>query len=147
MENEYNFQRFVKAQDSSFEGYAAALDEMKKGRKRGHWIWFVFPQMKGLGFSVTARTYALSSIDEAKAYLNHPVLGQRLREITSALLKHKGRRADYLMGGELDAISLMSCMTLFDIVSPNDIFAQVLDTFYAGKRCADTLDMLNVTPQ
>ena len=100
-------------------------------RKRGHWIWYIFPQQKGLGHSYNSEYYGLDGIDEARAYLAHPVLGARLREISEALLIHEGKRdIDAIMGSSIDVLKLQTCMNLFNRVSPNDIFEKVLDAFF-----------------
>jgi uncharacterized protein (DUF1810 family) len=129
--------RFIEAQE---QYYQLALAEVQAGRKRSHWIWFIFPQMRGLGHSYFAQLYGLRDRDEAVAYLNHEVLGPRLREITTALLSHHDYSAEEIFG-DLDAMKVRSCMTLFDIVSPGDIFAEVLNKFYDNQRCSLTLSM------
>ncbi|MBQ2047107.1 MAG: DUF1810 domain-containing protein [Muribaculaceae bacterium] len=121
--------------------YELALGEMRAGRKRSHWIWYVFPQVKGLGRSYNARYYALVGVEEARQFLNDEELGGRLREITEVVLEHRGIDVEDLMNGEIDAVKLRSSMTLFDIVSPNDIFAQVLEAFFDGNRCEHTLEI------
>lgn len=138
---EYNLQRFLTAQDFN---YSTALEEIRNGEKRSHWIWFIFPQLAVLGQSGNAKYYGISGLDEAKAYLAHPVLAERLRVITNALLQHKGRDAVDIFGG-LDAMKVRSCMTLFDAASPNDIFRKVLDTFYDG--IADKLTLQYIQKQ
>ena len=125
--------RFIKAQDSSHNGFADALKEIKAGKKRGHWMWYIFPQLRGLGFSRMSHYYGISGQSEAEAFLNHPILGSRLREITEALLDHRDRTANEILG-TIDAIKLKSCMTLFDSISPDDIFAKALDSFFNGNR-------------
>ena len=135
---EYNLQRFLTAQDFN---YRTALEEVRNGEKRSHWIWFIFPQLAVLGQSGNAKYYGISGLDEAKAYLAHPVLAERLRVITNALLQHKGRDAVDIFGG-LDAMKVRSCMTLFDAASPNDIFRKVLDTFYDGNTDKQTLQYI-----
>ena len=135
-----NLERFVKAQEHS---YGNALREIKMGRKSSHWVWYIFPQIKGLGHSYNARYYAINDLDEARAYVEHSILNARLREITSELLKHKEVEVEHLMGSRIDAMKLRSSMTLFDIVSPDDIYNNVLDVFFEGKRCSHTLTMLN----
>lgn len=132
----YYLFRFVKAQAQS---YHIALNEIEAGKKQSHWMWYIFPQLKGLGHSSFSEYYSISGIAEATAYLNHQYLGAHLREITEALLKHEGKSAVDIMGGT-DALKLRSCMTLFDLVSPNDIFRKVIDTFYSGK-----LDLITMT--
>ena len=127
-EAKYNLARFLKEQDYYFE---RALQEVQDGFKRTHWIWFIFPQLAILGHSRNAKYYGISGYDEAEAYLNHPVLGERLRKITNALLSHREMAATDIFG-ELDAMKVRSCMTLFDAVSPDDIFEQVLEVFYDG---------------
>lgn len=134
----YNLERFVEAQKSEYD---VALREIREGCKRSHWIWFVFPQMASLGFSYNARFYGISCLDEARAYLAHPILGKRLRQITEALLMHKGKDVLSILGA-IDTLKVCSCMTLFDAVSPDDVFRQVLKTFYEDKRDAQTLALV-----
>ena len=134
-----NLNRFVRAQEHS---YAQALSEIKAGRKYSHWIWYIFPQLKGLGRSWNSDYYGLDSFAEAASYLAHPVLGSRLREITLALLEHSGKKPKDILGG-IDATKVCSSMTLFDKVCPGDIFARVLDEFYDGCRCNRTLHMIS----
>ena len=125
---EYDLERFVTAQAAD---YADALDDIRNGRKRGHWIWYIFPQQKGLGHSYNSEYYGLDGIDEARAYLAHPILGARLREISEALLIHEGKRdIDAIMSSSIDVLKLQTCMNLFNRVSPNDIFEKVLDAFF-----------------
>jgi uncharacterized protein (DUF1810 family) len=135
----FNLQRFLDAQKND---YADALREIKQGYKQSHWIWFIFPQMRGLGRSPMAENYGIKSIEEARAYLEEPILKKRLIEISSALLKHKGKSTAYEILGTLDAIKVRSSMTLFDHVMPNAIFADVLDAFYNGERDVMTLELL-----
>ena len=143
MEDKFNLERFVEAQDTEPLGdYQQALAEMRAGEKRGHWIWYIFPQMRGLGRSPNSDFFGISGLEEAKAYLAHEVLGPRLREITEAVLENEGEPVDVLMGWEVDAMKLQSSMTLFDAASPNDIFGDVLDTFFDGQRCRKTLSMI-----
>jgi len=131
--------RFLDAQDGV---WPRALAELKAGRKQSHWMWFVFPQIAGLGRSATARHYAIASLAEARAYLAHPVLGPRLNEAASALLPHRERGADAVMG-DVDAMKLKSSMTLFEAAAENAApFASVLDAFFRGQRDAATLDLL-----
>ena len=131
----FNADRFLTAQEFY---YKLALQEITDGRKSSHWIWFIFPQLAILGRSANAKFYGISGANEAKAYLNHPILGARLREITTALLQHRGKDAASILGG-IDAMKVRSCMTLFDAVSPNDIFRKVLDAFYDGNPDKYTL--------
>ena len=123
-------------------GYDTALAEMAKGRKMNHWIWYIFPQIKGLGHSPNAQFYGIRDLDEAREYLAHPVLGQRLREITNAVLSHKDEDIYEIMGSSIDALKFRSSMTLFDLVSPDDIFADALDVFYAGQRDPRTIELV-----
>lgn len=130
----YDLDRFLEAQQIE---YPQALKEIGEGQKRGHWIWYIFPQIKGLGHSYNSEFFGISSKEEAKAYLDHPVLGQRLREITQAFLECNETADDIL--GYPDVLKVRSCMTLFDLVSPNDIFNDVLYKFYEGQRCDKTI--------
>ena len=131
----YDLDRFLEAQHVV---YPLALKEMKEGHKRGHWIWYIFPQIKGLGHSYNSEFYGISSKEEAKAYLEHPVLGEHLREITQALLDCSNESAEDIFGFP-DVLKVRSCMTLFDLVSPNDIFNDVLYEYYEGQRCDKTI--------
>jgi len=125
-------ERFVAAQDSGGT-YEQALRELRAGRKTSHWMWFVFPQIAGLGHSSMAQAYAITSLEQARAYLAHPVLGPRLRACTAAVLTHTDRSAEQVLGG-IDALKLRSSMTLFARADPEEpSFQAVLDAFYAGK--------------
>ena len=137
----YDLDRFLKAQDSGWATYPETLNEIKGGHKSGHWIWYIFPQIKGLGHSHNSEFYGISSKEEAKAYLKHPELGRRLREITGALLECTNPSAYNILGFP-DVLKVQSCMTLFDLVSPNDIFDEVLEKYYEGKRCEKTIHRL-----
>ena len=139
----YDLDRFIKAQDSEMYTYVDALNEIRAGHKQGHWIWYVFPQIKGLGHSYKSEFYGIASTEEANAYLKHPVLNKRLREITQAFLDCSNPSAYNILGFP-DVLKVQSSMTLFDIVSPNDIFNDVLDKFYEGKRCEKTVRRLDV---
>ncbi len=136
--SEASLERFVQAQNLTYE---TALKEIRNGRKLSHWVWYIFPQARGLGHSPNARYYGIADINEAKAYLAHPVLGSRLREIASALLTHTNKTAVQILG-DIDALKVRSCMTIFDIISPNDIFAEVLVKFYDGARCDLTFGII-----
>lgn len=136
--SQFDLDRFVRAQGYQHVGYADALKEVKEGCKRGHWIWYVFPQMRGLGLSDYSEFYGIGSVDEARAYMRHPVLGMRLREISEALLEVRDRSMNDIFGG-IDAMKVKSCMTLFDLVAPHDVFERVLEEFYRGERCQLTL--------
>jgi len=112
--------------------YAGVLDELRRGRKEGHWIWFIFPQISGLGRSAISREFAIASLDEARAYLAHPVLGSRLHECAGIVLTLKGRAATDIFGA-LDAMKVRSSMTLFHRADPDEpVFGQVLFAFYDG---------------
>jgi uncharacterized protein (DUF1810 family) len=125
----YDLERFVAAQDARGT-YASALAELRSGRKTGHWMWFVFPQIAGLGLSETSRRYAISSLDEARAYVAHPVLGPRLEESARALLELDGRTATEILG-PVDAMKLRSSMTLFARAAPEQpLFGEVLDRYF-----------------
>ena len=131
MSDTYDLQRFVDAQDRGGT-YDRALQELRDGRKTSHWMWFVFPQIAGLGSSPMARQYAISSLDEARAYLAHAVLGDRLRESARALTGLDTRSPDEVLGG-IDAMKLRSSMTLFMRAAPDEpLFAQVLDQYFGG---------------
>ena len=134
----FDLERFVKAQDSELSSYYDALSEIKQGCKKSHWIWYVFPQIKGLGHSYRSEYFGISCKEEAESYLSHPVLGERLREITQALLECDNPSA-YNILGYPDVVKVQSCMTLFDIISPNDVFNEVLLKYYEGKRCEKTI--------
>jgi uncharacterized protein (DUF1810 family) len=135
----YNLQRFVDAQEGAFE---TALAELRAGSKHSHWMWFIFPQLAGLGHSPTAQFYAIASIDEARAYLAHPLLGARLRRCVEELLPWAGRRSPEQILGPVDALKLKSCLTLFDRAEPRSIFADGLEQFYEGERDERTLGLL-----
>ena len=125
---EFDLDRFVDAQKHSYE---IALNEIKSGRKQSHWIWYIFPQPKGLGHSYNSEFYGLDGVQEAVAYLAHPILGARLRDMCGALLVHKGKRdIDFIMGSRVDVLKLQTCMNLFNKVAPGDIFTEVLDAFF-----------------
>ena len=130
--------RFIKAQETSYD---IALAEMKAGRKRSHWMWYIFPQIKGLGFSSTAQYYAIQNQREAEEYLAHPVLGKRLIEISKVLLEIESSDARKVMGYP-DDMKLKSSMTLFYLVSGKDIFKKVLDKFFDGKLDKKTKELL-----
>ena len=134
-------ERFVAAQEGVWE---IVLPELRTGEKRGHWMWYIFPQIIGLGSSSMSKRYAIRNLAEAREYLAHPVLGTRLREAMSVLLAHRGRKSAREIFSDIDAVKLRSCVTLFDIVSPGGVFADILDAFYYGKPCARTLSILKV---
>lgn len=128
-DDEYNLTRFTDAQDIV---YSFALKELQEGKKRSHWMWFIFPQLKGLGHSYNAKFYGLSGIEEASAYLVHPILGMRLREVSKTILNLAGNDAESVFG-VVDAMKLRSSMTLFDVASPSDVFACVIDKYFGGQ--------------
>ena len=125
----YDLERFVAAQEHVYDGVVA---ELRAGRKTGHWMWFVFPQVAGLGLSEMSRFYAIASLEEARAYLEHPVLGPRLRECAGLVLATRDRTAEAIFGG-IDAVKLRSSMTLFHRAAPDDaVFAAVLERYFGG---------------
>ena len=138
----YDIQRFITAQEQSYDGYKQALSEMQQGRKTSHWIWYIFPQIKGLGHSYMSNYYGISCLEEAQEYMSNEVLSARLREITNTLLSHKDKTSKEILG-YIDDMKVRSCMTLFDAVCPDDIFREVLNQFYDGKSCRRTLGKLN----
>jgi uncharacterized protein (DUF1810 family) len=135
----YELKRFAAAQRAD---HAVALDEIRNGRKRSHWMWYVFPQFAGLGYSPTARHYAIKSLDEARAYFAHPVLGPRLIACFEALLLLEGRSAFEVFGSP-DDLKLRSCATLFAQIAPaGSVFERVLDKYFGGEPDARTLALL-----
>ena len=137
--------RFTDAQSGVYDD---ALAELRAGRKANHWMWFVFPQIAGLGASPNSRYYAIRSAAEARGFLAHPVLGPRLRACTEALLGHEDRSAEAMLGG-VDAVKLRSSMTLFEAVSAGgdaQLFGRCLDRFFAGVRDPLTLRLLARSP-
>jgi uncharacterized protein (DUF1810 family) len=133
MDDPFGLARFTAAQDSG-GAYQQALAELRAGRKRSHWMWFVFPQIAGLGHSATSRRYAIASLDEARAYLAHPVLGERLCECANALAELDGPGAEEILG-RIDAVKLRSSMTLFALAEPeNPLFALILARYFDGVR-------------
>jgi uncharacterized protein (DUF1810 family) len=137
----HNLQRFVDAQDGVFD---TALAELRAGTKQSHWMWFVFPQLAGLGHSPTAQFYAIGSTNEARAYLQHPILGPRLRESVEALLPWADKRTPEQILGPIDATKLKSSLTLFDEVESGGLFKRGLADFFGGARDERTLALLNV---
>jgi uncharacterized protein (DUF1810 family) len=136
----YDLQRFIRAQDGVYE---TALAELRAGFKQSHWMWFVFPQLRGLGLSPTAQYYGISSFEEALGYLQDPLLGARLRQSVEALLPWVARRTPEQIFGAIDAIKLRSCLTLFDAAEPGAVFAQALAAYFDGERDPRTLALLN----
>ena len=135
----FYLQRFLEAQEGI---YHAVLRELRSGQKRTHWMWFIFPQVDGLGMSETSRYYAIKSLAEAQAYLSHPILGVRLRECASILLTLEGRTAHAIFGSPDDR-KLQSCMTLFLSTSgESELFGSVLEKYYNGNKDSRTLEIL-----
>lgn len=136
----YDLQRFVNAQEGVYE---RALSELQDGNKRTHWMWYIFPQITGLGHSIASKRYAIKSREEAWAYLEHPVLGRRLKECAQVLLELRSNSAPDIFGYP-DTFKLKSCMTLFEQVSGNfdSVFSQVLEKYYDGERDKRTLKIL-----
>lgn len=136
--NDATLERFVEAQETSYE---TALSELRAGAKRSHWMWFIFPQLRGLGLSPTANYYGIASIEEARAYLKHDVLGYRYTEcveVLQALAQHD----PVAVMGSIDAIKLRSSLTLFEAADPLPLFSAALDRWFAGSRDAMTLQIL-----
>ena len=130
--------RFLEAQERMYE---IALKEIKNGEKESHWMWYIFPQLRGLGKSQMAYAYGINGLEEAKAYLDHPVLSARLIEISEALLEHKGKDIEDILG-DIDAMKLRSSMTLFAFISKEtSTFQRVLDCFYDGKMDKQTIKL------
>ena len=138
----YQLKRFEDAQESVYE---QALSEIRAGRKRSHWIWFIFPQFAGLGTSPMSWMYAIRSVAEAEAYLRHPALGPRLIECCEAMLAVQGRNAHEILGSP-DDVKLKSCATLFAAVSgPGSVFEKLLEKYYGGERDSKTLALIGKT--
>ena len=140
MSDPHNLQRFIRAQDGIYE---RVLAELRAGSKQSHWMWFIFPQLAGLGRSPTAQYYGITSLDEARAYLEHEVLGPRLRQCAEAMLPWSARRTARQILGPVDALKLRSSLTLFDRVEPRSVFASAEDAFFDGERDEQTLALLN----
>ena len=135
-----DLQIFVQAQEDIYE---QALAELKNGSKESHWMWFVFPQIAGLGNSEMARKYAIPNLADAKAYLSHDLLGSRLRECTEAVLAVEGRTAHEILGSP-DDMKLKSCMTLFEVADgPGSVFSSILEKYFEGQRDERSLMILN----
>ena len=135
----FGLSRFISAQDSVYD---RVLEELKSGRKRSHWMWYIFPQVDGLGYSATSKHYAIKSMEEARAYLKHPILGSRLLECADAVLAIEGRSASDILDYP-DDLKLQSSMTLFaSVASPDSVFVRVLDKYFQGERDVRTLQLL-----
>lgn len=134
--------RFLEAQERMYE---IALKEIRNGEKESHWMWYIFPQLRGLGRSQMAYAYGINGIEEAKAYLAHPVLSARLIEICEALLEYKDQDIEEILG-DMDAMKLRSSMTLFALISENEsVFHQVIDCFYNGNIDEHTTKLVSIT--
>ncbi len=139
----YDLKRFLSAQDGVYD---RALAELRDGLKQSHWMWFIFPQIDGLGFSSTTRFYAVKSLEEARQYLAHPVLGARLRECVEAILAVRGRSASDIFGYP-DVMKLQSSLTLFSrVAGPGSVFERALDKYYEGKQDPKTLQITGKLP-
>jgi uncharacterized protein (DUF1810 family) len=140
MTDPYDLNRFVRAQQDDYE---RALSEITSGQKRTHWMWYIFPQLDGLAFSSTAKRYAIKSVEEARSYLEHPILGPRLLNCAEAVVGVEGRSAAEIFGSP-DDLKLKSCATLFSSVAPpGSVFDRVLEKYYRGRRDARTLELLS----
>ncbi|MEO8414024.1 MAG: DUF1810 domain-containing protein [Ginsengibacter sp.] len=139
MTSPYNLQRFTDAQESKF---TIAFNEIKNGRKQSHWMWFIFPQIAGLGFSDMSKRYAINDITEARLYMAHPILGKRLIDISNALLDVHGKTANQVFGSP-DDIKLKSCMTLFSLLAnTNPVFEEILIKYFGGAKDTKTLQLI-----
>jgi uncharacterized protein (DUF1810 family) len=138
----FNLARFVNAQDKI---YGNVLAELKNGRKQNHWMWYIFPQIDGLGYSPTSKHYAIKSKEEARQYLSHPILGRRLLECAETILDIKGRSASEIFCSP-DDMKLKSSMTLFACITDSEtVFARVLDKYFHGQRDSKTLNLLDIS--
>ncbi len=143
IDDPYDLERFVCAQEGDYE---RALAEIRAGRKKSHWMWYIFPQIQGLGFSAMSQRYAIKSLAEARAYLNHPILGPRLMACAEALLSLEDRSSDEIFGYP-DDMKLRSCATLFAAISPSgSVFHRLLDRYFQGEPDPATLRLLSVKP-
>lgn len=141
MVNDHSLNRFIEAQETD---YSIALSEIMHGKKRSHWMWYIFPQVQGLGLSETTKYFAIKDIDEAEAFLNHPVLGSRFIRICNELLKLKTNDAHEILGSPDDR-KLHSSMTLFSLVKNADpVFKKVLNKYFDGEKDLKTLQILNI---
>ena len=137
----FNLSRFLDAQTNIYE---IALNEIKKGEKTSHWMWYIYPQFKGLGYSSTTIKYAITSVEEASMYFNHPILGRRLIEITNAFLKIENKSA-YEILGDPDYLKMKSCMTLFKTIqTESEVFSEVINKYYSGSQCSRTISQIKL---
>lgn len=134
----YNLQRFLRAQEGVYD---QVCDELRRGKKYGHWMWFIVPQIQRLGSSPTAQKFAISDLQEAQAFLSHAVLGSRLLECSHLFLRIEGKTPNQILGFP-DDLKLKSCMTLFERAKPLSVFSEVLETHYSGERCLSTQSIL-----
>lgn len=140
----YDLSRFVRAQEESYE---QALSEIKSGQKRSHWMWYIFPQIDGLALSATAKRYSIKTVEEAKAYLDHLVLGRRLLACAEAVLRIEGRSAAEIFGSP-DDLKLRSCATLFAcVLPPGSVFDRLIAKYYRGQRDSKTRQLLGIAPE
>ena len=138
----YDFKKFIDAQKFSYE---SALAEIRRGQKTSHWIWFIFPQLKALGSSPTAKRYGIENLDEAKEYLANETLRNHLMEISRALLELKNNDIEYIMGSSIDKIKLLSSMTLFHLAEPTcEIFTKVIEKYFNGNLDSKTVNLCKV---
>ncbi len=138
-DDQFDLNRFISAQKNI---YAAVLSELRSGQKRSHWMWYIFPQIDGLGYSSTSKYYSIKSMEEARQYLKHPILGSRLVECAEAVLAVEGRSISEIFGYP-DDLKLKSSMTLFAYVAdPDYVFKRILDKYFNGEQDARTLDLL-----
>ena len=141
MEDKFNLERFIQAQSTNYD---IALNEIKNGRKSSHWMWYIFPQFKGLGRSETSKHYAIINKEEAISYYNHSILGNRLKEITLKFLTIENKSANEILGSP-DHYKMKSCMSLFHLIqNDTDIFFKVLEKHYQGKICESTKKKLEL---
>jgi len=141
MIDKFNLNRFIDAQTNTYE---SALNEIKKGKKSSHWIWYIFPQIQGLGFSSTTQKYSITCIEEAEMYFNHPVLGSRLIQITTIFLTIQDKSA-YEILGDPDYLKMKSCMTLFSSIQAESVvFSEVINKYYSGSKCQRTISQIGL---
>ena len=140
MIDQNNLKRFLKAQETD---YSTALSEIKNGRKRSHWMWYIFPQIQGLGFSEASKYYGIKDVNEAEAFLNHPILGNRLLNICKALLELPENNVHKILGSP-DDVKLKSSMTLFVTTGTDPVFQAVLDKFFDGEKDQATLKLIGI---
>jgi uncharacterized protein (DUF1810 family) len=131
----FDLDRFVEAQEADYE---TALRELNQGEKVSHWIWYIFPQLAELGYSYRAKYYGIEGLEEARAYMNHPVLGPRYLTCVEALLQHQGHSIEEIMGGDVDAKKLRSSLTLMLAAGGGERVEATLNAFYSGQRCHET---------